>query len=326
MFYTVHRQRESISGTASSSLHLLTFILAFVGLAANPGATLAATSSANEVVIQVKAGSANSDHAAIQVDLPGSFSATTIRAVLNGKDISARLIPSVCAQDPCVTGTVSESDGLRVGKNVVYVTARTSEGKLATGRMRFFQGEAQRAASDGTKTVTNSLRAQATDASGSSSYLTPMETFQTVYAGGWDSNRPWFQVGLGGYYPASGEPACAAGSIYLALVFDRQALTPVGSKGCYSSGSTLAAFLKTLSSGDLVVVGTVSNASSDAELDTSAIGGTDHAKDKNIPTGYVAIGVGGATPGTAYENFAVQTNGDDTLATPMWPFATGVVQ
>ncbi len=127
-------------------------------------------------------------------------------------------------------------------------------------------------------------------------------------------------------YPASGETACPTGTVYLTLVFDHQSLEPVGSKGCYAVAPPLTTFLKTLDSNDLVVAGTLQNMSSDALLDTSAIGGTDHTKDKNQPGGYIAIGVGGATAGTAYENFPVWPNGDATLVTRMWPFATGIVQ
>ncbi len=47
---------------------------------------------------------------------------------------------------------------------------------------------------------------------------------------------------------------------------------------------------------------------------------------KILPDGYIAIGVPGAAPGTAYENYAVDPKGNPYFNTPMWPFATGVVQ
>src|SRR5262249_31175278 len=88
--------------------------------------------------------------------------------------------------------------------------------------------------------------------------------------------------------------------------------------------STLNAYLKTLDSTDLVIAGSNWDKSADNALDTTAIGGTSYAPSAPVITlaGYMAIGVGGAAPGTAYESRYFNKAGWLSFN----PFATGTLQ
>ncbi|MBS1849896.1 MAG: Ig-like domain repeat protein [Acidobacteria bacterium] len=273
-----------------------------------------------EIHIQVTGNKISANQTTLQLQLRREIKPTSIHAVLNGKDITSRLVPRTCQPETCLAADLLEADNLHTGKNVIYVTAQTTEGKLVTARQRFAQVETSLPA------TARVSRAQALAADDVVSYtpgfLPPTVLFETLYTGGWDGTSPWLQVGSQQYPVTS---ACPSGSIYLSLAFDRQTLDFVGG-WCHSSGSDVVSRIKTFDSTRIVVVGTLHDESSDNQLDTSFIGGQDHTKDSHPPTGYIAIGVPGAAAGTAYENYAVDTKGDAYYNTPMWPFATGVVQ
>lgn len=259
----------------------------------------------------------------IRISLPAGVDSGSIKAVLNGKDISSHLAQSSCGQGTCLAASALPSDGAHDGKNVIYVTGKNKDGKLVTARQRFAQYSSPVAKQVSARL--GSANAAAADVSGSSSFLPPTVTFKSLYSGGWDGSTPWFQVG-NQQYPTT--PPCPSGTIYLILAYDRQTLAPYfnDSGNCANSGSGLASYLKTLSSTQIVVVATLNSKAADNQLDTSYIGGKDHTKDSNPPDGYIVIGVPGAAPGTAYENYPVDPKGNAYYNTEMWPFATGVVQ
>ncbi len=310
-----------IKRTALSALLLEMAAVSCVSAIAESAAPSTPT---NQIVVAAKMNGSFGGRSTVSLTLPADVNRSTIHAELNGKDISSRLSASACEQGTCLTGTVSSGDGLRMGKNVVYATAHTEQGRLVTGRSRFFQDGTSLSSAGSGRPRANAITANLSDSSSSSGFLPPTVTFQTIYSGGWTGASPWFQVGAQ-QYPTTAP--CAPGTIYLILAFDRQTLAPVygNGGGCASSGTNLASQLTQIPTNDLVVVGTLSGTGSDALLDTSSIGGTNYTKATNPPAGYVAIGVAGATSG-AYENYAVDPKGDNTLVTPMWPFATGIVQ
>ena len=114
------------------------------------------------------------------------------------------------------------------------------------------------------------------------------------------------------------------------IVLDRQTLAektsaPESSPQCIGDGDSLATYLGTLTSDDLVIVGTNYNYNADAQLNTSAMGGTDYTKTHgqpgsgSFPNGYIAIGAGGAESGSAYENYYTPSGFQVN------PFATGML-
>ena len=109
-------------------------------------------------------------------------------------------------------------------------------------------------------------------------------------------------------------------------MLDRFTLLPVpGATQCQANAASLSAYLKTLTSDQVVIVGTLwlQNADVSAAFDTRAIGGSLYGLLVPFPTlypqGYMAIGAGGAAPGSAYENYYSKSSG------PVDPFATGMM-
>jgi hypothetical protein len=264
-----------------------------------------------EIVVQP-----SSSYTTLQLKLPQASDLSTVHVVLNGKEITSRVVATPCSSGLCMSGTISEVDGLQPGKNVVYATAKSNSGNgLMSGRTRFSSdGAASTLVSHGM--LRNAAQLGTTSASGSSGFLPPTVSFQVYYGDG-------LQIGGTTYITD------CTNSAYTLFVFDRQTLTQIPNQGgCMASGGALATSLGNLTTsnpGALAVVTAYGVA--DNQLDTSLMGGSDHTKDSHPVKMYVAIGVVGAAPGSAYENFNLQVaSTDPQFYTPMYPFATGVVQ
>jgi hypothetical protein len=260
----------------------------------------------------------------LTLNMPSDTKTETLKIVLNGKDVTSRFNITSCAAAVCETGTLSSADGLRTGKNVLYAVAKSEGGRAVSSRLRFSGDDTQTTNRSATAMVRPEAQSPSTQQlPTASSFLPPTIAFNTISENG--AETAWFQLGtMIQYGTASG---CS--SLYGVVVLDRQTLVekaaaPESSPQCISSGGALKSYLSSLTSDDLVIVGTISNSPSDAAsapgaLDTSAIGGTVYncppqicpiiAPNKkgsiDIPLGYLAIGVGGASssPGQAYENY-----------------------
>ena len=60
----------------------------------------------------------------LTLNMPSDTKTETLKIVLNGKDVTSRFNTTSCAAALCETGTLSSADGLRAGKNVLYVVAK----------------------------------------------------------------------------------------------------------------------------------------------------------------------------------------------------------
>ena len=243
----------------------------------------------------------------ITISMPVETRPETIQVVLNGKDVTSQFSQTFCSAGICETGTLSSSNGLRAGKNVLYAISKKSDGTFASSRLRFAGDEIRAAISPAASS--QSLAAQQTPAfPTASNFIPPAVAFTTLNPGGYNGANPWIRIGTQQTYPDNGY-SCS--SYYTVIVLDRQTLTektsaPESSPQCFQSGSSMAAYLGKLSSQDLVIVGSNFNYYPDSQLSTTAIGGTDFTKafgSSYYPLGYMAIGAGGATPGSAYENY-----------------------
>ena len=270
----------------------------------------------------------STDSKAITLTLPAGAQLGSLKAMLNGTDVSTAFRGTECAGSDgvCATAMLSAADGLRPGKNVLYAITTQSDGTLVSSRLRFNVGDRQiqaRNVSFGTS------RRQAAHMFGNSiaetNFTPPTVTFNTLTPGGWQGNTPWIQIG-NETLPDSSVGACPSGSIYLVIVLDRFTLLPVpGATQCEANAANLSAYLKTLTSDQVVIVGTLwlQNADVSAAFDTRTIGGSWYGLFVPFPTlypqGYMAIGAGGAAPGSAYENYYTKLGG------PVDPFATGMM-
>ena len=88
-------------------------------------------------------GTASSSSKAITLTLPAGTRTETLKAVLNGHDVSTRFAPTSCEGAVCEEATLTSSDGLLDNKNVLYAVAKKSDGTLASSRLRFVGNETQ---------------------------------------------------------------------------------------------------------------------------------------------------------------------------------------
>ncbi len=279
--------------------------------------TGSASLAANHVLISTPSGllgAAASGSKTIYLTFPAGTQADTLRAVLNGKDVSSRFTPTDCASSGyvCATGSLSAADGVRAGKNVLFATVKKENGTMASSRLRF-AGSSPQTGSVLRAAVSSTARANAVAPSNGIAdtfFTPPTVAVQTLTPGGWNGNTPWISVG-NEQLPSSSDTPCAFDTPYAVVVLDRQTLQEVsGAAGCFGhsgDSSDLTAYLKTLTSDQIVIVGTTYNNGAVANLDTSAIGGVNWSSTAQTspyyPVQYLAIGVGGAAPGSAYENW-----------------------
>jgi hypothetical protein len=270
----------------------------------------------------------------VTLTFPSGTRTEALKAILNGKDVSSKFSETPCAGSVCATATLSSVDGLRNGKNVLYAVVKKSDGSLASSRLRF----------DGDELNTSSRAAAATPSSSAQTpqaypllgiFLPPAVAINVAPGGFGNVNAtaPWIKVGTQLNYPSS-----SCGSLYQVEVLDRQTLNEVDqAPHCFNDGLTMAGYLRTLTSAELVIVGTAYAGAADATLDTSSIGGKVYnctsakppancgkiLSSNDAPVSYLAIGSGGApTPGSAYENYGVNTS---TPYESFGAFATGTL-
>jgi hypothetical protein len=292
----------------------------------------------NETLIKASssASDASSGTRTLTLTLPSGTDTGTLKIVLNGKDVTSRFSEASCGSGVCEEGTLSSADRLRNGKNVLYAVAKKSDGTLASSRLRF-TGSESRATIESEAAIVQAVPQATPQFPTASDFLPPTIALSTIPAGGAQPGQPWIQLGT--QIQLSVGSGCS--SLYSVIVLDRQTLVqktaaPESSPACYNTGPALSAYLKTLPSTDLVIVGTNAGQKTDAsaqpgQFNTQAIGGTAYGDinclintcsaglSADLPLGYIAIGVGGAAPGSAYENYYTKATTVDG------PFATGIV-
>ncbi|SDF40230.1 Ig-like domain-containing protein [Terriglobus roseus] len=258
----------------------------------------------------------------VQIASPAGVALDDLHVTLNGVDARELFSFSNCSTS-CMTADLSHAGSAHVGQNTLYASVKVSGGKVLSTRYPF--EIASGALSGGVKAMVSARSNGVVIApDGGSAFNAPTVYFQTLTPGGWQGpGHPWIQVGST-TYPSSNTPTCSG--TYFAVVLNRETLVeqtaaPESSPQCFSNGAALKTYLGTLTSADLAIVGTTSGNASDVQLNTASIGGVDHTSDKHIPTGYMAIGSGGTTAGSAYENYATQS-----FSIQPWPRANGFLQ
>jgi hypothetical protein len=284
----------------------------------------------------------------VNLQFPQGTEPETVKVVLNGRNVSDRFQELACSGNVCLSAVLTDADGLRQDQNVVYATAKNQDGTASSSRLRF-EGSSSEQNTNGVRALAIPRAAAITSTAVSlptlSSFLPPAVALNTIYVGGANPNSEWLRVGT--------QEALATGScgqqIYSVIVLDRQTLiqktpAPENSPQCFNDNPTLYSYLKGLAGlNDVVILGTNAsqqanappyNASApNAMLDTTLIGGTVYncsgsscplagapnvSTSGDIPLQYITIGVPGAKPGSAYENYTTATN------TTAYAYATGM--
>lgn len=237
---------------------------------------------------------------------------------LNGKSVGRLFARSGhCQRQGCpFTAVLSTTDGLRSGKNILRAQLGTVSSVRGAWQTSFdWIGGGQL----GEASIS----------------LPPAVGFTTLGPGGGGPNG-WVQIysnqgaGKTTVYPKTASQACT--TIYQVVALSRQTLAPKTDSGytdgyaCYDSDQALTDALKKFTSTDLVIAGTSYTKNALPQLNTLAIGGTNFGDGKvaarDMPHGYMVIGVGGAQSGQAYENSSTEESGDSS---DNWARANGLL-
>jgi hypothetical protein len=287
--------------------------------------------------VSITAGSVLNGSSTIVLQMANSAQSNSLKVVLNGQNVGPRFQIVDCGAALCETATLTTSDGILSSKNVLYAVAKTADGRLISGRVRF-SGDSLASNIAPTSSFLSAIpksrllamSSSTTLRDAGSTFLPTTISFNTNGAGGWlGGSNAWFTLGLQSY-PSQVPASCNSSPVYLAVVLDRHTLVektaaPESSSQCFATAGALSTYLKTLTSDDLVVVGTNFLHNADAGLDTTAIGGSSWGTNQtsvNYPRGYMVIGAGGATANSAYESYYSDASTSPTLTT----FAYGMLQ
>lgn len=257
----------------------------------------------------------------ITLKLPSDIDPKTLLVALNGKDITFRFYRASCDSNICETAQLTTSDGIVSGKNVLYALVRKTDGTIVSSRERFSGVEASASVRQASGKAYVASRATASSLT-ANTFLPPAValTINPVT----NLTDVWITAGntsYGGMINGVSSLSCRASNLYSAVVLDRKTLAektsaPESSGQCFSDAKAFSTYLKTLPAGDLVIAGTSLTSNTDAGsangvLDATSIGGSifncycDQAgATREVPLSYLVVGVSGATPGTAYENYA----------------------
>jgi hypothetical protein len=280
---------------------------------------IAAQASPNQLSI-IAAPDNAPNMASIQIAAPAGVSLSNVHITLNGDDVRSRFNYVSCKTE-CMSGVFSAANGAHARQNALYAYVKTADGRVLSGRYPFdltLQAGAIPAVGRSQARIASrsNLVSAADSGDGGSSFLPPSVLFQTLTPGGWQGpGTPWIQIGTQ-MLPTT---TTACGSTYLVIVLDRQSLQEK-TEYCVpdaSDSTNLTNYLQTLTSDELVIVGTTHNHGALPNVDTTSIGGSTHS----LTQGYIAIGAGQTTPGTAYENFALPAYTPNP-----WPNASGLLQ
>lgn len=274
--------------------------------------------SASQVQIRTTAISAGS--VTISVTIPGT--PDKFVAHLNGKDVTSAFTGAQCDGGTCKTAVLTQADGLNTRKNVLAVDS----GHGLTSRLRFSTNVLPSSVSvSNARSVTAGVMAMPkaqTVGSGYQTALPPTVAFTTLTPGGWEQGASkWISINGTGY-PATAPPGNCNGSIFLAIVLDRQTLVeqtsaPESSPMCLANSAALKTYLSSLTNNDLVIVGSIAGQSPDSGLDLTPIGGSvfggQAGSGQLYPAQIFAVGAPGATTGTAYQGYFANISGYENI-------------
>ncbi|MBS1850504.1 MAG: Ig-like domain repeat protein [Acidobacteria bacterium] len=263
----------------------------------------------------------------VRLEFPSDADMSTLKVVLNGKNVTRKFNSSTCGNNTCMDAVLSTQDGLRGPKNVLYATAKAGDGRLLSSRQRF-DGEANNSVFSARSLVqAHDLNNDVPNLPTYSAFLPPSVSLTTnPNQSGYVFGNPWIFVGSQQKYPEA--TLNCSDWFYSVVVLDRHTLQEATPAACFANDNTLNAYLvslKTSSPGSIVMMGTNYQkfTANNYLLDTTPIGGTNYSSfnhDTDYPYQYFVIGVAGANPGQAYENFNTWGNKDQLHQ----PFARGM--
>ena len=224
-------------------------------------------------------------------------------------------------EDGTVSATLTTSNGLRKGANLLRVGIVGRDKHLEVRRVKFDYyfglGAGQNLPNYLPSTVGFSLK---------SGGAQPWVSMTTGTPAGLQDNSDQTQFSLPYQdmtFPTANDTPCT--TRYQVVVLNRQNPAVEDAYWCVNDAASLKSRLATLNQGtELVLVGTTEGNNADTGLDTTSIGGTNYSAPNSWqPVGYVAIGVSGAAPGSAYESYNIASDVGKAYQTN--PLANGLL-
>jgi hypothetical protein len=248
----------------------------------------------------------------------------TLKVKLNGYDISDRLHSTFCSHEGCeFEGELSLQHGLKTGQNLISARVNGWKDEGGDSQRVIFDYQTGKGLEDGQNTI---------------QYYEPASIgMSTVGNGG--NGTAWINLTTGNKagvtdtalqnipggstisvaYPDASIAINCQGWLFQTVILDRQnpSAAPETSVCANSEAemesSAAASLARPLNNSDLIIFGTTpGNFAGNTILDTSPIGGTNYGKisPKLTLWYYDIIGVKGATPGTAHENYTTSPGTD----------------
>jgi hypothetical protein len=253
----------------------------------------------------------------VNMQFPLGTRTDSIKARLNGTNVSSRFQPQTCSGYACFSATLSTVDGLKPGKNILFATAKNEDGTASSARLHFENDEGVQSSNavHALATSTTPPSASAASLPTLSTFLPPTVALTNMYPTGPSAGQNWLRLG------SQGVVNSPCGSMYIVEVLDRRTLAGV-STNCLDNSFDLQVFFQSLYGQNLIViVGTVQGAVTDGALDTNDIGGrrygcasangcnqappTDTLYSLDEPQQYFGIGVISAKRGSMYESYTL---------------------
>ena len=233
-------------------------------------------------------------------------------------------------QAVALKGTLTAADGLKPGQNTLTVSAVNTDRSLDAETIDFDYAPPVTLLGDSSAGAYMPKSIGLTVSRGGTMPWVQITTGWPQPVATDSSTHPYYDQ----TFPTSSDTACAATDIYQVLVLDRTTPTNEIAYQCFDNDGDLTTYLATLTANELVIAGTTANNNAGSVLDTTSVGGSskwwaenafavlkaqqstgqapkDLSYSGNVfqllegysPLGYVLIGAGGSSPGTAYESY-----------------------
>ena len=250
----------------------------------------------------------------------------SLRITLNGKNVSSHLQKEGCTENACRwTVELTKADRLLAGQNQLVATARGSDNSIELARTNFDYDYGLQAGQYQSKWTPSTMGLNLT-----SGGAQPWVSVTTGTPASLQDNSDQTQYSLpypDATFPTASDTACTQRYQVVALLRQNPAIEDAYfcAADAASLKQLLTSFVALTKGADIVMVGTTLGNNADSNLDTTAIGGTNYSFYPAAwqPMGYAAIGVSGATPGSAYESFYLPSDLGHAYQTN--PFANGLL-
>jgi hypothetical protein len=259
------------------------------------------------------------------LSLDRKLDSSTLNVYLNGNDITAGVEQDRCFKLACeVKVRLNTANGLRNGQNQLRASVHGFDKSIESTSVAFDYNYGLLSGVNVPQYLPSVVGFNLAPG-GSLPWITITTGTSADLVDNIDQTR--FSIPYADTSFPSTDQACSSGQPLQVAVLNRLQPNQLISFTCFANAASLKAFLSDstkVSSGNLVVVGTSSGNNAPSGLDTSSIGGTDYSNTpaNAYPLGYAMIGLPGAAPGSAFENYDITATSDMPHQYSPWAYGT----